>query len=402
MPGFLMAQSQTGMHFEHGLSWAQILAKAKAENKHIFMDAFTTWCGPCKMMARDIFPQEEVGKFFNASYLNVKVQLDTTKNDNEEVKSWYADGHKIMKDYKVNVFPTYLFFAPDGKLVHRAVGASDAAAFIAKGKDALDPTKQYYTLVRRYDAGEKSPEFLRNLAKTAQGAYDMDNTGKFAQAYLATQTDLFTKDNIEFLRDFTQKSSDPGFELMRRNPEKFDAVLGPGKSAAIVKNIVLSEDVYPVLFSRTQKDVDWPALKAGLTKKYGSLGNEAYDYAHIIYLQQKGNWPEFSKEVSAYISKYNPNFGPSELNSFAWTIFEACEDANCIAMALTWSKTSVDLTQNPMFIDTYANLLHKTGKTQEAIEWQTKAIALLKQKGESTEEYEGTLDKMKKGEKTWE
>lgn len=52
-----------------------------------------------------------------------------------------------------------------------------------------------------------------------------------------------------------------------------------------------------------------------------------------------------------------------------------------------------------MLIDTYANLLHKLGRTKEAIEWQEKALA--KVDADSKAEYQATLDKMKKGEPTW-
>ncbi len=54
LPFYTLAQQ--GMKFEHGITWKEIQAKAKAENKYIFMDAFTTWCGPCKYMAANIFP----------------------------------------------------------------------------------------------------------------------------------------------------------------------------------------------------------------------------------------------------------------------------------------------------------------------------------------------------------
>src|SRR5579863_6830712 len=73
------ADPSKGMQFEHDLSWSGILAKAKAENKYIFMDCFTTWCGPCKFMSTTIFPQEETGNYFNDKFINVKVQLDTAQ-----------------------------------------------------------------------------------------------------------------------------------------------------------------------------------------------------------------------------------------------------------------------------------------------------------------------------------
>ena len=54
---------EKGIHFEHALSWTEVQAKAKAEHKYIFMDCFTTWCGPCKYMSANIFPMENVGEF---------------------------------------------------------------------------------------------------------------------------------------------------------------------------------------------------------------------------------------------------------------------------------------------------------------------------------------------------
>lgn len=53
-----------GINFQKG-SWAEIKAKAKAENKFIFVDAYTTWCGPCKWLSKKVFPQKKVGDLFN-------------------------------------------------------------------------------------------------------------------------------------------------------------------------------------------------------------------------------------------------------------------------------------------------------------------------------------------------
>ena len=56
-----------GIEFEHG-TWAEALAKAQKEDKMIFVDGYAVWCGPCKMLAKNIFPQESVGKFFNENF----------------------------------------------------------------------------------------------------------------------------------------------------------------------------------------------------------------------------------------------------------------------------------------------------------------------------------------------
>lgn len=258
-----------GMKFEHGLSWKEVKAKAKAENKYIFMDCFTTWCGPCKYMSANIFPMAEVGDFFNQNYLMVKVQFDTTKTDNDEVKSWFKDMEAINAEYKIRAYPTYLFFDPSGNAVHRAVGSSDAKTFLAKGADAMQPEKQYYTLLHKYEAGEKSPEFLRTLATVALDAYDMTNADKISKEYIATQSDLLTKENLTFLDKFTQKSTDKGFDLFLNNTEKVDAILGKDKAEQKLMGIMTVENVYPLILKKSSPEnasttPDFDALSASL------------------------------------------------------------------------------------------------------------------------------------------
>ncbi|MDF3077503.1 MAG: thioredoxin fold protein [Sphingobacteriaceae bacterium] len=389
------AQEEKGMKFEHGTTWAQIKAKAKAENKYIFMDAFTTWCGPCRMMAAEIFPLQNVGEFFNANYINVKVQLDTTKKDNEEVKKWYADAHAIMKDYKVNVFPTYLFFSPDGQLVHRAVGSSDAATFIAKAKDALQADKQYYTLKKAYESGKREPEFLLSLSKAAQAAYDRDFAPIVISQYLATQKDLLTSENIKLLASSTTRISDPGFAIFRNNAEKADAVLYKGASAAIVKGIVSRELLGP--FMNSKADVDWAKVETKLNENYADIKDDILYPAKANYYRKNENWPKFSQTVSEYVNKVGVKVGSGALNSYAWEIFQKCDDMACVQAALSWSKLSLESIKDPSLMDTYANLLYKSGKKEEAIKVQEEAVKLSKDPAE----LQATLDKMKKGEQTW-
>ena len=65
VPAFSFAQ---GIEFFHG-SFQEAKELAARENKIIFVDAYTTWCGPCKRMAKMVFPQAVVGDYFNANLL---------------------------------------------------------------------------------------------------------------------------------------------------------------------------------------------------------------------------------------------------------------------------------------------------------------------------------------------
>jgi thioredoxin-related protein len=463
LPLFTMAQtvvSADGMKFDHEHSWSEILAKAKAENKYIFMDCFTTWCGPCKYMSTTIFPMKEVGDFYNDKYIMVKVQFDTTANDDAHVKSWFKDMEAINAKYKIMAYPTYLFFAPDGEAVHRAVGSSDAKTFLAKGKDAMDPSKQYYTQLKQYENGKKDPAFLRTLAMVADDAYDKANATKISKEYLATQTDLLTKENLEFILQFTSTPADPGFKTLMENQEKMIALLGKDKVNNKMHNIIYNDmwasmrkinvdpatvvpdysaivetalKKYPSLYAADIKDFaaqqaksfvlsksivpgirkinadkatvipDYTALVEEAVNKYPAYAADIKDYADkqkIAFFLNKKEWTGFKEAMAAYISKNGEDkLAPAELNSYAWTVFENCKDMTCVIEALEWSKKSFKDKQNPAFIDTYANILHKLGRTAEAIKWEEKAVSLAEAGEKKT--YQDTIEKMKKGEKTW-
>jgi len=99
-----------------GISFNELtLEKAKAEakkkKKKIFIDVYTTWCGPCKEMAKTTFTDTELGKLFNGKFVNVKMDAE---ND--------ADGSLISSTYKVTAYPTLLFLDENGKLIKKLVG----------------------------------------------------------------------------------------------------------------------------------------------------------------------------------------------------------------------------------------------------------------------------------------
>ncbi|MEX6686779.1 thioredoxin fold domain-containing protein [Danxiaibacter flavus] len=395
---FVCLAQEKGIHFEHGNSWKQILAKAKAENKYIFMDCFTTWCGPCRYMTNTVFPQEKVGDYFNANFINVKVQLDTTASDNEEIKKWYADGHDIMTKYKIQAFPTFLFFAPNGTLVHRMVGGGEADQFIQRASNALDPSKQYYTLLKNFENGAKNPESIKSVAYAAMEAFDRDKARMLANAYLKTQQDLYTKDNIQFLRDFTNSIKDTGFTIFLYHPEKVNNILGKGRAESVVNRVIFREEATPLLFNKTVQDSAWTKLNELISQRYQDKAPEILAYIRVTFYRIKGDWANYQTSITEYVSKYGDKITIEDLNEYAWSVFQNCKDEACLRQALEWSKQTFKDKDVAMYIDTYANLLYKLGRKDEAIEWQKKAVAAA---GPDQKQYSETLKKMEGDVKTW-
>ena len=128
--------SAQGIQFEH-LSWSEVLAKSKAEGKPIFLDAVTSWCGPCKMMSKEVFTDSAAGRFFNANFLNIKLDMER------------GDGIEVSSKYRVWVYPTLIFVDSTGALLHRSAGFHNPQQLIALAKTALDPSQNLAGMERR-------------------------------------------------------------------------------------------------------------------------------------------------------------------------------------------------------------------------------------------------------------
>ena len=401
IPTLLIAQNE-GVKFEHGLNWTQSQENAAKENKFIFVDCFTTWCGPCKYMSNTIFPQAKVGDFFNAKFINAKIQMDKTDKDNEEVKSWYQEADRFAKDYNVRAYPTFLIFDTKGNLVHRIVGGGEADDFIAKARKAFDPNTQYETLLAKFNADPNNLSIAKSMAQAAKDAYDQETQAK-AEGIVLTSlpTDqIFTKEYIELLLSAANVVDSKAFNLIKDNQAKFDAVSEKVKANDFLSQLLIANTINTKISAK--EAVDFTAIEKELAQKYPTINTEKASLEiQPRYFSYTKNYPGLRDSFNKYIAKYGSTITAGELNNMAWSIFENCDDPACLKAAAEWSKLSLEKEkETPMYLDTFANILYRLGEKEKAIKTQEKAISLLTDATQK-EEYVATLQKMKKGEKTW-
>jgi len=418
LPSVLSAQVETkqsqvapaqGIVFDQ-LSWQQVVAKAKADNKYIFVDCYATWCVPCKEMEKKVYPDQKVADFFNARFISVKMQMDTAKNDNEFTRSAYADARYIRKQYRVGLYPTFLFFNPDGRLLDRSAGAMDADNFIKAATDATDPQKNYYSLLKQFQQGNKNMAEMSYLARQGLILGDTGNANKVAATYISSlkRKDLLTKENILFMVNYTQKTKDYGFNFLYTDAAAIDKIMGDDDYAqGTVHGIIYRNKVRPALLSaqKSGRQPDWNSLAAMLRKAYNPY------YANRIIAGAKTDWYAATKDtlqytyyLVRYVDQYvmsikhsSGNYGLSlVLNNDAWEIFQDSRDSAELTKALSWSGRAVLMYPSPNWMDTYANLLYKLGQVKQAIAWEENAVKL----APGEKQLQEILEKMKSGKAT--
>lgn len=364
----LMAQ---GMNFTED-NWETILAKAKAENKIVFVDAYAVWCGPCKWMDANVFPDTKVGEFYNTNFINAKIDMEK------------GEGKDIAKKYKVQAYPTFLFINGDGELVHRGVGGRPAADFIALGESASDPTMQLLGLEKQYNDGERGGDFMTRYAAALQdGGMDV---AKVADEYLGSLDSYDDKEIMSFIYETTSKPTQKGFAIMADNLEAYYNEFGKAKVMQKIDYALKRAHFSSLTKMAEMYEKYLPEEAERLTARHKM---EYYMYARSNDAQEK-----FFDAAIAYYDKYEAD-NWNELNAVAWHVYETSDDEAQLKAACAWAEKSVKMDANYANLDTMAAVCFKLGKKRKAKKWANKAIAAAEKSGDDASSTKELLKQIK-------
>lgn len=140
-----------GIKFEH-VNFEEAIKIAKEKNKKVFVDCYTQWCGPCRMMANKVFNQKKAGVFFNDKFISIKIDCETPY------------GRKFQDKNKVNSYPTMIIFDNSGDEINRIIGAqNNIDIFIDIVKESMLDESEYKIALKKYRKGERNLDFIADL-----------------------------------------------------------------------------------------------------------------------------------------------------------------------------------------------------------------------------------------------
>jgi thiol-disulfide isomerase/thioredoxin len=356
LPSMVISQ---GINFFHG-SFDEAISKAKAENKLLFLDCYTSWCGPCKMLQNNVFPQENIGAFYNQNFICYKVDCEK------------GEGPSICSRYSVNAYPTMHFIDGNtGKSVYKTMGYQVAETLIEKGKIAMGGNsnllREYQT---KYQNGDKSAENLLGLvielAKNGQ-TYDA-----YLKEYIATQSaeNIRGQKNASLIFQLTSSINSPAIGIFQELKKYYIETLGMESYQKKVEQIA----------SLSVKEATQKSDKSMFQSTLTFLKNNDLNRSEEVVLKESMQFYKgtndmlaFDKVATKYLKSYKKN--DSKLFAEVASLYvEKVSNPTLLAKAVNWAIASIKIEDKYYNNIVLAQLLNLQGKKSEAFDVATHAL----------------------------
>lgn len=379
---FLPVQAEENMNFFNG-TFNEALAKAKVEQKLLFIDCFTTWCGPCKKMSSQVFTQKDVFTFFNKNFICFALDMEK------------GEGIDVAKKYAIKNYPTFLWLDGNGKQIHRSVGSAEASVFLSIAGKALNPQANLSYFAQQYESGNRESAMMLSYAHALKTAYDM-NYQLIADEYFRTQpvNELAKEKNWNSILEFTPNINSYAYTSILKSPQLFYDRYGKDSVRHVMDELALQT----LYYAKQQKDS--ALLGKAISQLKKSEDRKIFMEAakgELDFYKSEKNMPKYTSLASEYVEKYFLK-DPTTLNAICWTYFMQVNEKEKLANAEKWIAASVALEDSYYNSDTYANILHKLGKKKEAIEMTRHSIELAKKSSEDYSSTQELLNELLKGE----
>lgn len=378
----LTVQSQNRqINFEHG-DLASVLDKAKKENKLIFIDAYTTWCGPCKWLAKNVFTNDTVADYFNANFVNYKMDMEK------------GEGPAFAKKYEVSCYPNLIFLNGNGELIHRGAGGMPAALLIDFAKMSSNKDLSFSAQKASFEKNGLNENNVFAYANLLSGSC-LDPSPEIKK-YLkgVKDEDLEKRNNWILVRDYNNDHESREIKYVLANYKNFETKFG--KDTLESKLVELGHSYFSKYTNASAYD------KAGFEnakKEFTALNwpkSKEVIFNADLQVYDRFDSKKYYELASNEFLNYNYN-NPGALNSMAWKFYEKVEDKNMLASAVKMAERASTLKPGDYAIlDTHAAVLYKSGNNKEAESVALKAIETAKNKKMSSEEYKETEELLKK------
>ena len=278
------------------------VAESAATGKPVFLDAYTTWCKPCREMDALVFSRPEVEEMLQRRFVPVRVDMES------------PEGRTLGARFGVSVYPTFLVVDAEGEM-HRASGFLKADELEAFATTSLDPRRNTRGLRRRYREGDRDPGLLLALERFAT-ASDSPLREGYAYDYLRASDDWDGEDASERLLRAVQTTNTPLFDSLVARRGQLERHFSVPVVAERVDRLVDA-----ALFPGEGLSAKPRDARRVLRRAYQTRADSAYYRYRMRRAREAGKAKAFGKWAIKSQAKY-PTADPDELGELLY-IFDA-------------------------------------------------------------------------------
>jgi thiol-disulfide isomerase/thioredoxin len=340
-----------GIEFIHDKKFQELLNMAKAQNKLLFMDCFTSWCGPCKRLAAYTFPDSAVGRFFNATFINTSFDMEKD------------EGVDIANRFGIRSYPSLLWLDGDGNVKYKVVGAMDGPTLIDHGKKAIDPTPEILAKMRKeYSDGVRDVNFMSDYVNTLYNAGEeyLDFFNEYLR--LLKPADFKDAKHAKTIFNLTNDIKSPGLPYLEKSRDYYQNLVGAEAYNKKINQIATAAVESAVM--KGDQAVLIAALDIIKANKAPDAQQQSLKLAMDFY-SGTGDWINYDKNATVYIKKYGGK-DAKLLNDVAWDYFLNLHDASQLEKATKWAYEAINIDNKYTYNLTYAYLLYKQNNLKEA------------------------------------
>lgn len=183
----------------------------------------------------------------------------------------------------------------------------------ARNGDRSDPAVRYSQLLQHYIEGRRDTGILRQMMQLASQAGDKPGARMAAAEYIDSLSNPLSDEDIRVVAQFTQASTDAGFQLMTAQAAAFRRVMGDRPYAVALMNAIYKGEIEPQVTGHLHPD--WPAIAAKIGI-YGDPAKEVLLQTQTMYYLSNQDWSHYVPTAREYIARYGANLRDHDRRRF--------------------------------------------------------------------------------------
>lgn len=348
--------AQDGVKWEDG-TFQEVLAKAKKNKKGpklVFVDCFTSWCGPCKQMATKIFPTKEAGEYFNKNFVNAKFDMEK------------GEGIDLHNKYGIAAYPTFLILDADGNEIGRVVGGDDLEPFIAAVERAKDPNNSPNILIKKFEETYSMQDGLNYLDAVNAQYMNGKITDFFAQYYDKVENYIFQNSRYwDYAKSAISLSNPVLFDKITDNKESYDMIIGKATVDEALCQSIMNETI-SFLNGRSEIGAETMSKAAGLYRLIAS-GERDFNKKLLKAAEAYSN-----KDIEGLLSELDARMIAGTYGRYEYRM----------AYRILTSLKEIPVVEKARFVKEYREVLEQMMKETDAVWEEYKGVQIPERKSE--------------------